>query len=95
MKKRRFRTLAIIIILVGMLPITAFASGPIDGSDPADATKVDDRMDPLTAEQRELKKAALEALATGKELGKTHEVAKGQYVELAREGEDPVWTVLG
>ena len=41
MKKRGFRTLAIIIILVGMLPITAFASGPIDGSDPADAPKVD------------------------------------------------------
>ena len=28
-------------------------------------------------------------------MGNTYEVAKGQYVELAREGEDPVWTVLG
>ena len=30
-----------------------------------------------------------------KAYGKTHEVAKGQFVELEREGEDPVWTVLG
>ena len=37
----------------------------------------------------------MQAMLHGKAFGKTHEVARGQYVELAREGEDPVWTVFG
>jgi len=82
-------------MLVAVLPLTTFASGPVDGNDPADAPKVDDRMDPLTVEQRALKVTAQEAVLNGKAYGKTYEVARGQYVELAREGVDPVWTVLG
>jgi immune inhibitor A len=95
MKKRRLGTLAIIVMLVSMLPITAFASGPVDRNDPADAPKADDRMDPATEEQRGLKTQAQEAKLNGKAFGKTHEVARGQFVELERLGEDPVWTVLG
>ena len=55
----------------------------------------DDRADPLTTQQKELKQQALEAQLNGKANGKTHEVAKGQYVELDRTGEDEIWTVLG
>ncbi len=95
MKQRTLAMLAIIIMLVAVLPLTTFASGPVDGNDPADAPKVDDRMDPLTAEQRAMKQTAMDAAVNGKAYGKTYEVARGQYVELAREGEDPVWTVLG
>ena len=95
MKQRTLAMLAIIIMLVAVLPLTTFASGPVDGNDPADAPKVDDRMDPKTEEQRAMHQTALAAKLNGKAYGKTHEVARGQYVELEREGEDPVWTVLG
>jgi immune inhibitor A len=95
MKQRTLAMLAIIIMLVAVLPLTTFASGPVDGNDPADAPKVDDRMDPKTEEQRAMHQTALDAVLNGKAHGKTHEVAKGQFVELEREGEDPVWTVLG
>ena len=43
MKQRTLAMLAIIIMLVAVLPLTTFASGPVDGNDPADAPKVDDR----------------------------------------------------
>ena len=95
MKQRTLGILAIIIMLVAVLPLTTFASGPLDGNDPADAPKVDDRMDPLTVQQRANLETAKAGVLNGKAFGKTHEVARGQYVELAREGEDPVWTVLG
>ena len=55
----------------------------------------DDKPDPLTTEQRERRKKGLEAKLNGKAYGKTHQVARGQYVELSREGEGAVWTVLG
>jgi len=57
--------------------------------------KSDNRPDPLTTEKAERKEKAMEAKLHGKAYGHTHAVAKGQYVELDRQGEDPVWTVLG
>jgi immune inhibitor A len=42
-----------------------------------------------------LKEQALEAKLNGKAYGKTAEVARGQYVELERQGEGAIWTVLG
>lgn len=57
--------------------------------------KVDDRLDPLTRKQRAMHKKALEAKLAGKTTDKKFEVARGQYVELERQGEDPVWVVLG
>jgi immune inhibitor A len=52
-------------------------------------------MDPLTSRQLELKEKALEAKLNGKARGKAYEAAKGQYVQLEREGEGALWTVLG
>jgi immune inhibitor A len=84
---------------VSLAPSAALAAGPVDEFEPSLAGKVDDRPDPLTVQQRELRQQALQGMvsgaASGKAYGKTHEVARGQFVELAREGEDPVWTVLG
>ena len=57
--------------------------------------RVDNRMDPQTEQQVKMREEAMEAKLNGKAYGKTHEVARGQYVELERVGEDPVWTVLG
>ncbi len=55
----------------------------------------DDISHPLGARQRALRQQALQAKLKGQPVGKIYEVAKGQFVELAREGEDTIWTVLG
>jgi len=105
MRNRNFAGTSLITVLtvtalcLTLIPTSAMAAGPKDEYQPGDAPQVDDRLDPLTTAQRAMRKQALQEMvagaATGKAYGKTHEVAKGQYVELAREGEDPVWTVLG
>ena len=59
------------------------------------ASRHDDRAHPKGDAQRALKQRALEARLAGKSSGKTHRVANGQYVELEREGEDSIWTVVG
>jgi immune inhibitor A len=96
-RKRKISIVAVMAGAVSSLILLAF-SDPALGSGPDDLLrqpKVDDRQDPLTQTQRDLRKTALEARLKGKAYGKKHEVARGQYVELEREGEDPVWTVLG
>ena len=99
---RRFAFFALLLaalLLASIMP--AFASSPVGDAPPADSPdnipqqKEDNRPDPLTEKQKELRQVALEAKLNGKAYGKTHEVARGQYVELAREGEGAVWTVLG
>ena len=57
--------------------------------------KNDNKPYPLGTKQAELKKVAIEAKLNGKAPGKVKEVAKGQYVQLTREGEGQLWTVLG
>ena len=98
MKEKFFRTFVIVAVML-VVVVSAVAAAPAvnRGSydDPAFKPKEDNRPDPLTTKQLELKEQAMEAKLNGKAYGKVHEVARGQFVELAREGEDPVWTVLG
>ena len=98
MKAKWFSSFLIMAMLViAMVPVAAaapMASGSV-GDGPEFVQKEDNRPDPLTTKQLELKQQALNAKLNGKAYGKTHEVARGQYVELAREGEDPIWTILG
>jgi immune inhibitor A len=77
--------------LFGAAPVSANIVD--NGAD--SVTQVDNRSDPLSDKQATLLEQALAAQLNGKAFGKTMEVARGQFVELAREGEDPVWTVLG
>jgi immune inhibitor A len=49
---------------------------------------------PLGKKKAALKKKALEAKLMGVAQGATFKVAHGQFVELEREGEDLIWTVL-
>jgi len=86
--------LAISALLLGSIGVVASAAPPV-GREPDLAGRVDNRPDPLTTQQLQLKGQALEAKLSGKAWGKTHQVARGQFVELAREGEGTVWTVLG
>ena len=86
--------LALLLCAVPAAVAAPPASDDITG-DPQPVAKQDNKPDPLTTHQLELKEKALEAKLNGKAYGKTHEVARGQYVELAREGEGALWTVLG
>ena len=98
MKKKFFSTFMILALLLGVVVAGAGAMPSASRGDydaPEAVKKVDFRMDPLTSEQLALREKGLEAMVNGKAYGKTHEVARGQYVELERAGEDPVWTVLG
>ena len=98
MKAKWFSTLLILALLViAVVPAASAAPKASDGAydDQTYVQKEDNRPDPLTTKQQELKTQAMEAKLNGKAYGKTHEVARGQYVELAREGEGTIWTVLG
>ena len=100
MRGRGFRLWSIIgaliavLVLVVALPSVALAGIPSDGGK-SDKVKKDMLSDPLTTKQLALKEAALENKAKGKAYGKVAEVARGQYVQLVREGEGVIWTVLG
>ncbi len=83
--------------LTVVFSVVAYAS-PEPGNNAADvgrAARPDDRAHPLKEKTQAMKEQGMEAKLMGEAKGKSFEVAKGQYVELEREGEDPVWTVLG
>ena len=75
------------------LQLDAMAAAGTKGS--SGGARGDDRRHPLGDKQRALRQKALQQKIKGVATGKVHQVARGQYVELAREGEDPIWTVLG
>jgi immune inhibitor A len=100
MQRKNLLIFGLLFVTIFLLTVSVGMAMPNNGEKPAadgQVLKVDDRVDPLTAQQRELHGKALQAQVLGKvaEDAKIHEVAKGQYVELEREGEDPVWTVIG
>ena len=86
--------LLVMIIIIGMIPV-ASASPEINQENANYTSKKDNKEDPFTKKQLELKEKAVEAVLNGKSGGKIVEVAKGQFVELEREGESMIWTVLG
>ncbi len=97
---RRTRWVAVaagITLAVGFT-IPAATAAPLDPA-PNAAPKTDDLRSPLADKQRALRSAALNKVVAGKATAvgdnKVVKVAKGQYVELARQGEDSIWTVLG
>jgi len=87
------------LTLISMFVVSAVgAASPVNQTsdeDPGFVPREDNRPDPLTTLQQELKQQALQAKLNGKAFGRTHEVARGQFVELEREGEGALWTVLG
>lgn len=98
MKRKIFPIIAILVLLVAALPAVAGASRPANNGiydDPNFSPKNDNLSHPLGDQQAELKQKALDAKLNGKAFGKTHEVARGQFVELERTGEDLIFTVLG
>lgn len=98
----RGRAIGIVVVcaLVLLCLAPAAAAMPAKGGGFADksmASKIDFRMDPVTAKQDSLKQVALQndVRAQGSLYAGTAEFSGGQWVQLERKGEDPVWTVLG
>ncbi|HEX8993136.1 MAG TPA: M6 family metalloprotease domain-containing protein [Anaerolineales bacterium] len=97
MKHKWFGVFLITALLIIAVVPAAAAPARSDGkvSNPESQPKNDNLPDPFTNRQLELKQQALQGKLNGKAYGKTGEVARGQYVDLAREGEGAIWTVLG
>ncbi len=93
MKTKVFSVFMIVVLLASLAAVASAA--PAADEEPDLAGRQDNRVDPLSAEQAALHAQAMEAKLNGKAWGKTHEVARGQFVELEREGEGVLWTVLG
>jgi immune inhibitor A len=97
MRRKIFSALLVLVIAMMAISPAAFAApstvpGNGDGHDPGGVS--DDLEHPLGKRQRDLRMQALQEVAKGKAYGKVAEVARGQYVELAREGEDSIWTLI-
>ena len=97
MKTKRWLAALTAATLVMSLAGSATAAGPKAGAANA-APKSDNLPDARAEKQSALRQTGLEKVLTGnaKAVGKNKvvKVAKGQYVELAREGEDSILTIL-
>jgi immune inhibitor A len=100
MKCRSLYAFAIAALLAVGAPL-ASAQSPLmaPGHDTSKNDKSDNLKHPLGEKQSNLRKQGLQKLLKGKGLAKgknkVMEVAKGQFVELARQGEDKIFTILG
>jgi immune inhibitor A len=98
MKAKWFSTLLIVAMLViAIVPAVGAAPKAMGGAydDPAFVQKEDNRPDPFTTKQLELKQQALQAKLSGKANDNVKEVARGQFVDLELEGVGMIWTVMG
>ncbi len=87
-------TIAILLASVG----SASAAKPREAPREPDASPVDNLPHPLGAEQSALRQEGLQMVLSGERMKRangTVRVKKGHFVELDREGEDTIWTVLG
>ncbi len=85
--------LFVVLFLAAMTLIASAAPAQTPGN--GNNGKNDDLPHPLGDKQRALHQEAMNEKINGNAYGRTHEVARGQFVELERTGEDSIWTVLG
>ena len=98
--RRRIVRLSLFTVLIALLavPLAGAAvrlAGGTQGDKLSSKGRIDNRSNPLKAQQQRLLKKALEQRLSGKTHAKAVEVARGQYVQLAREGEYSIWTLPG
>ena len=90
---RRIVRLSLFSVLIALLVVPLAGAAvklAVDGTQGAKLSskgRIDHRSNPLKAQQQRLVKSALDQRLSGKTGAKPVEVARGQYVELAREGE--------
>src|SRR5687767_9646331 len=97
-RRRTFLSFVLALaVMFGLLAPTAFAAPaavpPSQGDEP-NVGRSDDLKHPLGEKQRALRQKALAARLQGRALGRVHEVAKGQFVELDREDVDKIFVVI-
>ena len=95
MKAKWFSTILILAMLVMSFVPAAGAAPAFDSGDENIGANTDTPSFPQGEEQSAARAVGFEAKLNGKTTGNTHQVAKGQYVELARQGEDKIWTIIG
>jgi immune inhibitor A len=98
MKAKWFGMLLVVaMLIVAIVPMVGAAPANAGGEDglPDVAGHSDNPGHPLGDAQAVLRSKGFEAKVNGKTSGPVAEVAKGQFVELTRQGEDKIWTVLG
>ena len=95
-KLLRFALLTVLAALIAVpIASAALASRSGAASDGSQGAKNDNRLTGLDLKKQALLEKGLQKKLRGKAYGKVAEVARGQYVQLAREGEGAVWTLLG
>ncbi|MEP7702527.1 immune inhibitor A domain-containing protein [Paraglaciecola sp. 25GB23A] len=92
--KLKFVTLGTLLMLSATSMMSLAKSDNLYGDLPMKGANTDNPGHPLGDKQNALKLKALQAKLKGKTSGPVKEVAKGQFVELEREGEDSIWTVV-
>ena len=99
--RRRIVRLSLFTVLIALLAVplagaaVKLAGDGTQGGKLSSKGRIDNRSNPLKAQQQRLLKKALEQRLSGKTHAKAVEVARGQYVQLAREGEYSIWTLPG
>src|SRR5665647_1719512 len=95
MKILRFSLLAALLLLLAVPAAWAavvVTNGAADA--PGRQARSDNRLTPADVRKAALLQKGLEAKLNGKAYGKTHEVARGQYVQLELDGTGMIWTCL-
>ena len=98
MRKRFLALLTGALVLVLSAGVGLSVAGTTaSAADPATVGGTDNLSHPLGEKQEALRQVAVQKVAKGEipKGTKVGKVAQGQYVELAREGEDSIFTVLG
>ncbi len=95
MRRKLFAVVAILSILCSALPLTVAAAPAADEPPIPIGANTDNPSHPLGDAQTARHEIALQAKLNGKANGPVKEVAKGQFVQLERQGEDSIWTIIG
>ena len=95
MKRKLFAVFSVLVLLVAALPAFAGAAPTIPDEFLRRAPTLTIPAIRWVIQQAALQAKGFEAKMNGKTSGPVAEVAKGQFVQLEREGEDSIWTVIG
>jgi immune inhibitor A len=91
-----FAALAALVVVPVAGAALVRSSGAADtAANGTKAAKNDNRQTSLDVKKAALLQNALQKKLKGKAYGKVGEVARGQYVQLAHEGQGAIWTLLG
>jgi len=91
-------TLIVAMLVIAIVPMASAAPASAENGPEGlsmEGANTDNPSFPQGEKQQALQAKGFEAKVNGKTSGPVAEVAKGQFVELAREGEDSIFTVIG